>query len=515
PAHASTDDRKVQPGEGFGMLPEDQKTPAVFHPLPPGTRTQIQGSLPSELIHMTQVPVKPVPLKMQSLLEPSVKIETKNVPFTVLPSNSGMADTPFSKDKSGRVKRPMNAFMVWARIHRPALAKANPAATNTDISVQLGLEWSKLTEEQKQPYYDEALKIKQRHEEEFPGWIYQPRQGKKKRFPLPVSDVFSSTSESIITTNPAGICPLQSPAYSVVIPNVRNGIGHPVCEPPSAIRLTASSIQRAGPITLFQTSANTAAVAVPAPALPLRPVISLQHFAEPAQTEALDISTGLSCSLKAPIPVFIESFSRNPSNIITTNSRFSVSNSEPLREYPGFSVFPRGIPLPQPIPFLHSNLYEPPPIGQPVRLFGATPQLSLHDPYFVPGPRYFPSSTFPFSQPPFGCGNFSSSVRECLGFYEDRYPRQEVTFSALHGDYPFKEYPAESIREDHRSCEILEVVSCHDSGNEERYLSPLPQLDVGSLEEVLSATPSTPSNIQLINVTDIDDEGEVKLLRQL
>lgn len=81
----------------------------------------------------------------------------------------GMPDTPFSKDKSGHVKRPMNAFMVWARIHRPALAKANPTANNAEISVQLGLEWSKLSEEQKQPYYDEARKIKQRHREEFPG----------------------------------------------------------------------------------------------------------------------------------------------------------------------------------------------------------------------------------------------------------------------------------------------------------------------------------------------------------
>lgn len=62
------------------------------------------------------------------------------------------------------------------------------------------------------------------------GWVYQPRPGKRKRFPLPVSAVFSGTSQSIITTNPAGICPFQSPAYSVVIPNVKNNIGHPVCE---------------------------------------------------------------------------------------------------------------------------------------------------------------------------------------------------------------------------------------------------------------------------------------------
>ncbi|KAM9289513.1 transcription factor SOX-30 [Morus bassanus] len=516
PAHASTDDRKVQLCEGFGILREDLKIPVVFHPLPPGTRIQIQGPLPPELIHVTQVPVKPVPLKMQSLLEPSVKIETKNVPLTVLPSDSGMPDTPFSKDKSGHVKRPMNAFMVWARIHRPALAKANPAANNAEISVQLGLEWSKLTEEQKQPYYDEALKIKRRHREEFPGWVYQPRQGKRKRFPLPVSAVFSGASQSIIATNPAGICPFQSPAYSVVIPNVKSTIGHPVCGSPSAIRLPASSIQHAGPITLFQTtSASTASVAVPAPTLPLRPVISPQHFAEPAQTEALDVSSGLSCSLKRPTPVFIESFSRNPSNITTTNGRFSVSNSEPPKEYPGVSVFPRGVPLPQATPFLHSHLYESPPMGQPASLFGVPPRFSFHHPYFVPGPHYFPSSTCPFSRPPFGYGNFSTSVPECLGFYEDRYQRQEVMFSALDGDYPFKEYPEGSMREDHRSCESLEVVSCHNSCNEERFLSPLPQLDVGALEEVLSVTSSTPSSIHLINVTDSDEEDEVKLLREL
>lgn len=63
----------------------------------------------------------------------------------------------------------MNAFMVWARIHRAAVAKANPGANNAEISVQLGLEWSRLTEEQKQPYYEEANKIKLRHREEFPG----------------------------------------------------------------------------------------------------------------------------------------------------------------------------------------------------------------------------------------------------------------------------------------------------------------------------------------------------------
>ncbi|NWX14810.1 SOX30 factor, partial [Aegotheles bennettii] len=512
PAHASTS----QQSEETGDVPEDVKIPVVFRSLPLGTRIQIQGPLPPELIHVTKVPVKQVPLKMQSLLEPSVKIETKNVPFTVLPADSGMPDTPFSRDKSGHVKRPMNAFMVWARIHRPALAKANPAANNAEISVQLGLEWSKLTEEQKQPYYDEAHKIKLRHREEFPGWVYQPRLGKRKRFPLPGSAVFTGTSQNTIATNPAGICPFPPPAYSVVIPSVKNGIGHPVCEFSTPATRLPSSIQHAGPITLFQTtSASTTPVAVPTPTLPLRPVISPLNVAEPAQAQALDLPSGLSCSLRRPTPVFIESFSRNPSNTTTTNGRFPLPNSEPPREYPGVPIFPRGVPLPQVAPFLHSPIYPPPPVGQPASLFGVPPRFSFqqcNNSCFLPRPHYFPSSTCPFSRPPFGCGNFSSPVPECLGFYEGRYQRQEVMFSALDGNYPFKEYPEESIREDHRSCESLEVVpSC----NEQWYSNPLPQLDIEALEEVLSTAPSTPSSIHFINVTDSDEEEDVKLLQEL
>ena len=41
-------------------------------------------------------------------------------------------------NRSGRVKRPMNAFMVWARQYRPSLAAKQPDASNAEISVKLG-----------------------------------------------------------------------------------------------------------------------------------------------------------------------------------------------------------------------------------------------------------------------------------------------------------------------------------------------------------------------------------------
>ncbi|KAF2979007.1 hypothetical protein EK904_000170 [Melospiza melodia maxima] len=452
-------------------------------------------------MHVTPVPVKQVPVQLQPLLQ-RPKIETKNVPLTVLPSDSGMPDTPFSKTKSGRVKRPMNAFMVWARIHRAAVAKANPGANNAEISVQLGLEWSKLTEEQKQPYYEEANKIKLRHREEFPGWVYQPN--KKKCSPPPGSAAFSGTSQGTITTNPAGTLPFSSPTYSFVNSSVKNS------ESP-AIRLPASSIQHAVPMTLFQTTAaSTTSVAVAVPTLPLRPVVSSQPFAEPAQTEAF-VSPGLNFSLKRPAPVFAESFgNRNPSNISSTSGRFSVSNSE----MPGISVFPRGIALPQATPFIPSPAYVSAPIGQPASLFGGTPQFPFCHPSFIPGPRCFPSSTFPL-RAPFGYGNFSSSVPQCFGFYEERNQRQEVIFSTVDEDYRFRAYSEERLCENQRVCGSPEVVSCQSTCSEERVLSPLPQLDVEVVEEVLPSPPSTPSSTYIVNVTDSDEEEEVKFFQRV
>ncbi|XP_008145898.2 transcription factor SOX-30 isoform X2 [Eptesicus fuscus] len=230
--HGSKEVILAQPSSAFGPHQQDLRIPLTLHTVSPGAQIQFQGPPPSELIRLTKVPLTPVPIKMQSLLEPSVKIETKDVPLTVLPSDAGIPDTPFSKDRNGHVKRPMNAFMVWARIHRPALAKANPAANNAEISVQLGLEWNKLSEEQKKPYYDEAQKIKEKHREEFPGWVYQPRPGKRKRFPLSVSNVFSGTTQNITSPNPTTIYPYRSPTYSVVIPSLQNTIIHPVARVP-------------------------------------------------------------------------------------------------------------------------------------------------------------------------------------------------------------------------------------------------------------------------------------------
>lgn len=63
----------------------------------------------------------------------------------------------------------MNAFLVWSKIRRCALKEQSPRAHLADLSVYLGHEWSKLSEEEKSPYYEMAKKLKQIHKRKFPG----------------------------------------------------------------------------------------------------------------------------------------------------------------------------------------------------------------------------------------------------------------------------------------------------------------------------------------------------------
>ncbi|CAF0799693.1 unnamed protein product [Brachionus calyciflorus] len=78
-----------------------------------------------------------------------------------------------------RVKRPMNAFMVWARAARRSLSKTHPNLQNCHLSKTLGSIWHQLTEDQKSPFIDEANRLREEHKIENPDYKYQPKRKPK------------------------------------------------------------------------------------------------------------------------------------------------------------------------------------------------------------------------------------------------------------------------------------------------------------------------------------------------
>lgn len=118
----------------------------------------------------------------------------------------------YKKKSSNHIKRPMNSFMVWSQIQRKKICTEEPEMHNAEISKRLGREWKLLTEEDRQPFVEEAEKLRLLHLQEHPDYKYRPRKKAKKLLSTSSSSTTNNTTNNTCnssTTSSEDHQPLQ------------------------------------------------------------------------------------------------------------------------------------------------------------------------------------------------------------------------------------------------------------------------------------------------------------------
>jgi len=100
-------------------------------------------------------------------------------PTTVTP----YSDATKCKKQTTHVKRPMNAFMVWSQMERRKISEVSPDMHNAEISKRLGRRWKTLSDIERQPFIEEAERLRLLHMKEYPDYKYRPRKKVKTAKP--------------------------------------------------------------------------------------------------------------------------------------------------------------------------------------------------------------------------------------------------------------------------------------------------------------------------------------------
>ncbi|KAL0579087.1 hypothetical protein V5O48_002929 [Marasmius crinis-equi] len=96
-------------------------------------------------------------------------------------ANSSLTSQTLNAD--GTPKRPMNAFMIFARRRRPQVSSENTSMRTGEISKILSREWNAMPPSEKQFYLDQAKQLKDTFNSKYPDYVYRrrPNNSRKRR----------------------------------------------------------------------------------------------------------------------------------------------------------------------------------------------------------------------------------------------------------------------------------------------------------------------------------------------
>lgn len=194
------------------------------------------------------------------------------------PGYQGQDDTSrsstSSKRSSSHVKRPMNSFMVWSQIQRKKICMEQPEMHNAEISKRLGREWKLLSLDERQPYIEEAEKLRLSHLREHPDYKYRPRKKTKKP---PAEDPKQTKLQLLPAIRPSSQPQSKPPTQSQIEPQSQS-------QPPTLTSITTTSPPTLTSITTPQTA--------------LTPITTQPQLQIQAQTHEQDHSSSSSLFVK-------------------------------------------------------------------------------------------------------------------------------------------------------------------------------------------------------------------------
>lgn len=113
---------------------------------------------------------------------------------------------------------------VWSQIERRKICEVTPDMHNAVISKSLGARWKALNEEEKQPYIEEAERLRRLHSQEYPDYKYRP---KKKQSLITQKAVSTSNNSNSSNNNKSDISGSSSASSTTSTTNSRNSRKRP------------------------------------------------------------------------------------------------------------------------------------------------------------------------------------------------------------------------------------------------------------------------------------------------